>query len=137
MEFATRAARFGAVTFGVWVIAWVESLYKFWLVKYPANPSPAAGVVAAIALQVIVGALFVYLTWRTYRKPNLLLCLLSLAVATAGFAVNANSKGTFPTYMAAEIVAALIGVNGAWRLQRLQASGGSAPPMPPSSPPAS
>jgi hypothetical protein len=119
LEFATRAARFGAVTFGIWTLEFLYSTYKFWLTKYATVAQANLPIVAVF--QIIVAAVLAYLTWRTYRRPTLLLCMTGLVLATGDFAWTASSRGTFPLSVIWEIGFSLVGLNGVRTLQRLEA----------------
>ena len=119
LEFATRTARFGAVTFGIWTLEFLYSTYKFWLLKHATVEHPTLAILAV--LQILVAAVVVYLTWRTYRRPTPLLCLIGLVLATADFALTVRSTGAVPATVICEIGFSLVGLNGAWTLRRLRA----------------
>jgi Putative prokaryotic signal transducing protein len=106
LKSARRAARGGAVPFAILAIGFFRSSASFTDAVAERGGTPVNAAVGAAVFALIASGLL-YLTWRTYRKPTLVLCFLATVLAAWDF-VSAFWTHGLSAIQLTEIVSALI-----------------------------
>lgn len=95
-ELARQAARNGGVSFGFIALGYfIVLILLFWGINTPVTPKSQTSIEiwTVIGADALILILAVYLSWRTYRRPTLVLCAIALAWTLLEFAGKAARMG--------------------------------------------
>jgi hypothetical protein len=109
-------AKCGAVPFAVLTLGlFYSSFLSLRALATKVSDTVALELGLPIVLHLIVAAVFIYLTWRTYRRPTILLVSLALTIVAVDFASDvllAGIGGSFIAVYLAQMIAGLFGAVG-------------------------
>jgi hypothetical protein len=126
-ENASEAAKGGGIAFGFVTLGYlIAAGFVVIGIKSPMQPSAATDPALMLTVDLIIAAIAAYLSWRTYRKPTLTLCVVAITWVAIEFVGKSLSLGLVGNIIGAywgNILAAVTGIaglRGAWAVRRFQ-----------------
>jgi hypothetical protein len=109
-------AKSGAVAFAVITLGFFyTSFLSLRALANKISDTAALELGISMVLHLIVAAVFIYLTWRTYRRPTILLVSMALAIVAVDFVSNvllAGIGGNFIAVYWTQMIASIFGLVG-------------------------
>jgi hypothetical protein len=124
-------AKCGAVPFAVLTLGFFcSSFLSLRTLESKVGDTAALEFSLSIVLHLVVAAGFAYFTWRTYRRPTILLVSVALAIVAVDFVSNvllAGIGGNFIAVYWTQMIAGVVGLRGVLVARRSRVRSVSAP----------
>jgi hypothetical protein len=124
----SRMAQCGAVPFAVLTLSFSFSSF-FSLREVAEKPGAQGGLefLLSLIVHLIAVAVFIYITWRTYRRPTILLVSVAVVYAAADFVATALLMSSMAKFWIQAIALAfgLVGLRGVLKARGARSFGGA------------